>query len=81
MYTRAQTHAFLLWGTLLLGFDKPQYPTSGGYFSNSLAIFTDASHMTIDFVSYTISIVAIWIAKQPPTKRMTFAWLRAGIIR
>eukprot|EP00116_Pleurobrachia_bachei_P007124 sb/3467386/ len=52
----------------------------GGYFSNSLAIFTDASHMTIDFVSYTISIVAIWIAKQPPTKRMTFAWLRAEVI-
>lgn len=52
----------------------------GGYLSNSLAIFTDASHMTIDFVSYAISIVAIWIAKLPANKKMPFGWHRAEVI-
>ncbi|XP_063680849.1 proton-coupled zinc antiporter SLC30A2-like [Bolinopsis microptera] len=52
----------------------------GGYFSNSLAIFTDAAHMLIDFISYSISLIAIWIAKRPQTKTMTFGWYRAEVI-
>ncbi|XP_063676834.1 proton-coupled zinc antiporter SLC30A2-like [Bolinopsis microptera] len=52
----------------------------GGYFSNSLAIFTDASHMMIDFIGYAISLTAIWIAKRPATRKMTFGWYRAEVI-
>lgn len=55
------------------------YNSSGGYFSNSLAIFTDASHMLIDFIGYAISLTAIWIAKRPASHRMTFGWYRAGM--
>ncbi|KAL5251499.1 hypothetical protein ACHWQZ_G017007 [Mnemiopsis leidyi] len=52
----------------------------GGYFSNSLAIFTDASHMLIDFIGYAISLTAIWVAKRPASRRMTFGWYRAEVI-
>ncbi len=51
---------------------------SGGYFSSSLAILTDAAHMLSDFASFLISLFSIWMASRPPSKRMSFGWHRAG---
>lgn len=52
----------------------------GGLLANSLAIATDAAHLLTDFASFMISLMAIWVASRPATKRMSFGWYRAEVI-
>jgi zinc transporter 2 len=51
---------------------------TGGYFSGSLAIMTDAAHMLSDFAGFLISLFAIWLGSRPSSNRMSFGWHRAG---
>jgi len=51
---------------------------SGGIIANSLAVATDAAHLLTDLTSFLISLVSIYIAACPATKRMSFGWYRAG---
>ena len=50
----------------------------GGFLSHSLAIMMDAAHMLSDLASYSISLFSMWVARQKPTKRMSFGFHRAG---
>ncbi|VEL08771.1 unnamed protein product [Protopolystoma xenopodis] len=43
-----------------------------------MAIMTDAAHLLTDFASFMISLLAIFLAARPATKRMSFGWHRAG---
>lgn len=52
----------------------------GGYLANSLAIMTDAAHMLSDFASFCISLFALWVAKKPATRNMSFGWHRAEVM-
>nr|XP_042910222.1 zinc transporter 2 [Parasteatoda tepidariorum] len=52
----------------------------GGVLANSLAIATDAAHLLTDFASFMISLMEIWVASRPATKRMSFGWYRAEVI-
>ncbi|XP_071788798.1 proton-coupled zinc antiporter SLC30A2-like [Asterias amurensis] len=52
----------------------------GGYLSHSLAIMTDAAHLLSDFTSFLISLFALWIARRPPTARMSFGYFRAEVL-
>ncbi|XP_023231038.1 zinc transporter 2-like isoform X1 [Centruroides sculpturatus] len=52
----------------------------GGYFSNSLAIMTDAAHLLSDLASFLISLFALWVGQKAPTKRMPFGYYRAEIL-
>jgi len=52
----------------------------GGYFSNSLAVMTDAAHMLSDFTSFLVSLFALWVSSRPPSKRMSFGFYRAEIL-
>jgi solute carrier family 30 (zinc transporter), member 2 len=54
--------------------------TVGGALAGSLAIMTDAAHLLTDFASFMISLLAIYLASLPPTKKMSFGWHRAEII-
>lgn len=49
----------------------------GGYFSNSLAIITDAAHMFSDFASFGVSLFVLWLSDKKPKKSMTFGYYRA----
>ena len=51
----------------------------GGVLSNSLAIATDAAHLLTDFASFMISLVAIWMAARPKSRKMSFGWHRAEV--
>jgi len=51
---------------------------AGGIIANSLAVATDAAHLLTDLTSFLISLVSIYIASCPATKRMSFGWYRAG---
>ncbi|CAG9833179.1 unnamed protein product [Diabrotica balteata] len=52
----------------------------GGYLAGSLAVMTDAAHLFSDLIGFLISLLAIWVGKKPPTKRMTFGYYRAEVI-
>lgn len=52
----------------------------GGYFSNSLALMTDAGHMLTDVGAMALSLLAIWVAERPTTQSMSFGWQRAEIL-
>jgi len=51
---------------------------AGGVIANSLAVATDAAHLLTDLASFLISLVSLYIASYPATKRMSFGWYRAG---
>ncbi|GFS14635.1 zinc transporter [Elysia marginata] len=50
----------------------------GGVLANSLALFTDVLHLGSDLVSFIISLLAMWLANKPATRRMSFGYHRAG---
>ncbi|GAB1597705.1 zinc transporter 2-like isoform X1 [Argonauta hians] len=52
----------------------------GGYFADSLAIMTDAAHLLTDFVSFLISLLAVYLSTRPATKKYSFGWYRAEIL-
>lgn len=46
--------------------------------AHSLAVVSDAAHMLTDVASFMISLLAIYLAGRPATKRLSFGWHRAG---
>lgn len=52
----------------------------GGIIANSLAILTDAAHLTSDLSGFIISIIAIYIGKKKPDKVYTFGYYRAEVL-
>lgn len=51
---------------------------TGGHVAGSLAVLTDAAHLLIDLASFLLSLFSLWLSSQPPSKRLTFGWYRAG---
>jgi len=52
----------------------------GGIFAHSLAILTDAAHMFSDLSGFFISIFSLWLAKKPPTNKLSYGFHRAEVI-
>jgi cobalt-zinc-cadmium efflux system protein len=52
----------------------------GGWLSNSLALLSDAAHMLTDVGAMLLSLFAIWVARRPFTKVMSFGYHRAEIL-
>lgn len=52
----------------------------GGYISGSLALFSDAAHMLSDSTSLIISVLALWVARQPASDMMTFGYARSEVL-
>lgn len=50
----------------------------GGYLANSIAIMSDAAHLLSDLTSFIVSLVAIYLAMRPASKKMNFGYYRAG---
>ena len=53
---------------------------AGGWFSNSLALISDAAHMLTDVGAMLLSLFALWIARRPITLTMSFGYHRAEIL-
>lgn len=51
----------------------------GGYWANSIAIFSDAAHLLTDIAGFGIALVAAIAAKAPGTKTLTFGFARAEV--
>jgi cobalt-zinc-cadmium efflux system protein len=52
----------------------------GGYFSNSLALLSDAGHMLTDAGGMLLSLFALWVARRPKTAWMSYGYHRAEIL-
>ena len=52
----------------------------GGYYANSIAIFSDALHMFADSAGFAISLAAAGYARMRPNKDYTFGYYRAEIL-
>lgn len=52
----------------------------GGWFINSLTLISDAAHMLTDLGALMLGLFAIWIAKKPSTKTLSFGYHRAEIL-
>jgi len=53
---------------------------AAGYFSNSLALLSDAGHNFADALALVFSWYAIWIGQKPSTAERTFGYHRVGIL-
>lgn len=52
----------------------------GGWFSNSLALVSDAAHMLTDVGAMLLSLFVIWVSRRPVTLAMSFGYHRAEIL-
>lgn len=52
----------------------------GGWWTNSLALLSDATHMLTDVGALALTLFALWIGARPATERKTFGWYRAEIL-
>lgn len=52
--------------------------SAGGYFAGSLAVMTDAAHLLVDFLSFIISLLSLWLSSRPATHKLNYGWHRAG---
>ncbi len=48
--------------------------------AGSIAIFTDSAHLASDLLGFGISIMALTLAENAASERMTYGWHRAEII-
>ncbi|KNC96911.1 cation diffusion facilitator family transporter [Spizellomyces punctatus DAOM BR117] len=53
---------------------------AGGLYSNSLALVADSFHLLTDAAAYTVSFVALWIARKRAGGRFTFGFKRAEVL-
>ena len=53
---------------------------AGGFWTNSLALLSDAAHVFMDLFALVLSLVAIRLARFPANDRRTYGWHRAEIL-
>src|SRR5260370_27800655 len=51
-----------------------------GYFSNSLALLSDAGHNLADALALVLSFYALWIAQRPSSAKRSYGYHRVGIL-
>ncbi len=56
------------------------FEAAAGFFSNSLALLTDAAHNLTDVIALGLSWFAIRLTTQPANSRQTYGYHRAGIL-
>jgi cobalt-zinc-cadmium efflux system protein len=52
----------------------------GGVWTGSLALLADAGHMLADDASLALALLALWIARKPPTPERSYGYRRAEIL-
>ena len=51
----------------------------GGFYTNSLALMSDAAHVFMDVFALSLSFFAIYIAEMPPTEKRTYGLHRVEV--
>lgn len=75
-YVEGRSQKILGWSlSLTLGFAVVE--AIAGFWSNSLALLSDAGHMATDTAALTLALVAQLLAKRPPSAKHSFGFGRA----
>jgi len=53
---------------------------AGGYYTNSLALISDAVHMLTDIAALCLALLTIWISTLPASGGKTYGYMRAEIL-
>jgi cobalt-zinc-cadmium efflux system protein len=53
---------------------------AGGFWTNSLALLSDAAHVFLDLFALALSLLAIKLAALPPTETRTYGWHRSEVL-
>jgi cobalt-zinc-cadmium efflux system protein len=53
---------------------------AAGYFSNSLALLSDAGHNLADALALVFSWYAVWVSRRPADARRTYGYHRVGVL-
>ena len=53
---------------------------AGGVIANSLAILTDAAHLSADVVGFLISVIAILLSRKKGSTKFSYGWGRSRIV-
>lgn len=69
-----------MWAAVGLTFAFCVGEAAAGYFSNSLALMSDAGHNFADALALALSAYALWIAAKPADNKRTFGYHRVGIL-
>jgi len=78
-HTRGTSQKLLL-AVLLLTFAYMIAEAIGGYYANSLALYSDAGHMLTDVAALALSLFAVRFASRPATVRKTYGFYRLEIL-
>lgn len=78
-HTRGASQRLLV-TVLILTFGYMIAEAVGGYFSNSLALLSDAGHMLTDVAALALSLLAVRFASRPATPRKTYGFYRLEIL-
>jgi|SRR5262245_6458013 len=78
--TNRKTSQRLILSVLVLTFACMIAEAAGGYFSNSLALLSDAGHMLTDVAALALSLFAVRFASRPATPRKTYGFYRLEIL-
>ena len=52
----------------------------GGWFTNSLALMSDAAHLFTDVAALALTLFALWICTRQASETKTFGYYRAEIL-
>jgi cobalt-zinc-cadmium efflux system protein len=52
----------------------------GGWWTNSLALLSDAAHMFTDVAALALGWFALWVSERPPSETKTYGYYRAEIL-
>lgn len=77
-HTNSPHRALIIAILLTLGFAIIE--ALGGLWSGSLALLSDAGHVSSDSISLAISAFAAWIALKPPSHKHSYGYGRAEVI-
>jgi cobalt-zinc-cadmium efflux system protein len=75
-YSEQRSQTTLTWA-LLLTLSFAAVEAGFGFWSNSLALISDAGHMVTDAAALGLALLAQYIAKRPPTAKNSFGFGRA----
>jgi cobalt-zinc-cadmium efflux system protein len=65
---------------LLVTFVYAFVELTGGLWSGSLALVSDAGHMFSDSIALAFAAIAAWLARRPASLRHSYGWARAEVI-
>ena len=69
-------HEKPLWWALALTASYLVVEVVGAFWSNSLALLSDAAHMATDVIALVIALAAVRLSRRPPDARRSYGYAR-----